>query len=79
VHHDFRGGVDDRAAQRVCVSASQIAARTPAAQIISARCSDRVVPVTSCPAATSRGTSERPMAPLAPATNTFIAPASRPR
>jgi hypothetical protein len=31
------------------------------------------VPITSCPAATSRGTRRLPIAPLAPATNTRIA------
>src|SRR5262245_63072152 len=35
--------------------------------------SDRVMPVTACPLRTSSATSGRPIAPLAPATNTFMA------
>ena len=42
--------------------------RRPAARSQAALSADRVVPVTRCPAATSMGTSCRPMAPAAPAT-----------
>ena len=35
--------------------------------------SDRVMPVTACPRRISSATSGRPIAPLAPATNTFMA------
>jgi hypothetical protein len=51
---------------------STTAARAPAARTASALASDLVMPVTSWPAATSFGTSGRPIAPLAPATNTLM-------
>ena len=59
-----------RSASRSNTSAT--AARAPAARTASARSSERVMPVTSCPAATSFATSGLPIAPLAPATNTLM-------
>ena len=53
---------------------STTAARAPAARTASALSSERVMPVTSWPAAISFGTSGRPIAPLAPAMKTLIAP-----
>src|SRR5215472_4392074 len=46
---------------------------TPRALSSAAVSPERVVPVTACPAPSSSGTSRRPMAPAAPARNTFIA------
>src|SRR3989440_9753088 len=51
-------------------SRSSAAGSAPSAWRRSARSSDRVVPITSCPRSTSFGTSRVPIAPVAPATNT---------
>jgi hypothetical protein len=53
-------------------SASSTAAWAPHSSSSAAFAGVRVVPVTKCPAVTSRGTSCRPRAPVAPATRTFI-------
>src|SRR5262249_62134564 len=47
-------------------------ARAPAELSPDALPAPRVIPATWYPPATSRGTSRRPIAPLPPATNTFI-------
>src|SRR5262245_52064649 len=51
---------------------SSTAGVTPARSSSFAVCGERVVPVTSCPARSRSGTSRRPMAPEAPARNTFM-------
>jgi hypothetical protein len=53
-------------------SASATAGTAPISSSTARFVSLRIIPWTSCPAATSRGTSSRPIAPVAPATNTFI-------
>src|SRR5690606_10675757 len=55
---------------RRSVRASKIATVAPRFCSAAAPRSDRVVPITACPAATSRGTSSRPMTPEAPTTRT---------
>ncbi len=53
-------------------SASAIAASAPSASISPRFAGERLIPVTSCPAASSIGKSCLPRAPVAPATKTFI-------
>src|SRR5207248_7417416 len=48
-------------------------ARRPSRAAVPASSGDRVIAATSCPAATSSGTSRTPITPLAPATKTRIA------
>ena len=52
------------------------ATAAPRSARAAAPASDRVMPVTACPRRTSSATSGRPIAPLAPATKTFIAASS---
>src|SRR5262245_43035909 len=64
--------------RRACSTAGASNALTrataaPRAARALAPASDRVMPVTACPRRTSSATSGRPIAPLAPATNTFMA------
>ena len=66
------GGGDRRVQRRRRRRRRRSAASAPSARIRSAARSRRVIPVTSCPAATSAGTSGRPIAPLAPATKILI-------
>jgi hypothetical protein len=54
-------------------SASRTTGVAPAARSASALSGVRVVPTTVWPLATSRGTSRRPRAPVAPATKIFMA------
>src|SRR5260370_32920448 len=61
------------AARVACASkTSSRAAATPARSSSRAFSAERVVPVTSCPARRSSGTSRRPIAPVAPARNTLM-------
>jgi hypothetical protein len=60
-------------ATRPASKTSQTTPSAPAFRTASARSSNRVIAVTSCPAARRRSTSGRPIAPVPPATKTLIA------